>query len=262
LGDLPESCIAQVLSHLEAVEVAGMGRVSSAFHSASTADFIWVPRLPSNCDYILGKLPDRGAGLTNKMEMYAKLCRPIPFDGGTKEVWIEKKTGGVCLAISYKAMNVTGINDRRYWIRLPSEEFRFQTVAYLKQIWWLELKGNIRFRLPSGSYSLFFRLQLCNRSASSSSGRGSSRTCKSDKVHGWDTKPVTLQLRSGDGEKKARDFMLGSSSSGKGKWSYYHVGDFVAVGDEMDVDFSLTQIDCTHTKGGLWVDHVLICPSG
>lgn len=48
-----------------------------------------------------------------------------------------------------------------------------------------------------------------------------------------------------------------------GSWANYHVGEFT-VDDPNSVtkiQFSLTQIDCTHTKGGLCVDSVIICPS-
>lgn len=43
----------------------------------------------------------------------------------------------------------------------------------------------------------------------------------------------------------------------------HHVGDFVVKDATVPtkMKYSLTQIDCTHTKGGLCVDSVLICPS-
>ncbi|KAK1403143.1 hypothetical protein POM88_002748 [Heracleum sosnowskyi] len=48
-----------------------------------------------------------------------------------------------------------------------------------------------------------------------------------------------------------------------GSWILYHGGDFVVGNPTVPtkVKFSMTQIDCTHTKGGLCVDSVLIYPS-
>ncbi|KAL8488519.1 hypothetical protein ACS0TY_024700 [Phlomoides rotata] len=48
-----------------------------------------------------------------------------------------------------------------------------------------------------------------------------------------------------------------------GNWVHYRVGDFIVEKPDAltRIRFSLTQIDCTHTKGGLCVDSVLICPS-
>ncbi|KAH6813155.1 phloem protein 2-A13 [Perilla frutescens var. frutescens] len=250
LGDIPESCIAQVISYLDPPEIAKLAGVNRAFHAASSADFIWIPKLPSNYPSMISKLCDQeGIGDKCKKDIYAGLCRPRPFD-----LWIDKRTGGVCLSISSKALMITGIDDRRYWNYIPTDESRFQTVAYLQQIWWLEVVGELDFQYPLGTYSLFFRLKL-GRAAK----RVGHRACGSENVHGWDGKPAQFQLKTQDGQHAASRCMLGSL----GNWVHYHVGDF-AVEDPnamTRIKFSLRQIDCTHTKGGLCVDSVFICPS-
>lgn len=47
-----------------------------------------------------------------------------------------------------------------------------------------------------------------------------------------------------------------------GNWSHYHVGDFKVENPNIStgIKFAMTQIDCTHTKGGLCIDSVLILP--
>lgn len=47
-----------------------------------------------------------------------------------------------------------------------------------------------------------------------------------------------------------------------GNWNYYHGGDFVVENSSKPakIKFSMMQIDCTHTKGGLSVDSLLIYP--
>ncbi|KAL0425947.1 UNVERIFIED_CONTAM: F-box protein PP2-A13 [Sesamum radiatum] len=225
LEDIPESCMALVLSYLDPPEIAKLARLNRAFRAASSADFIWVPKLPSNYRYI-----------------------------PRQEVWIDKRTGGVCLAISSKAMAITGIDDRRYWNHITTGESRFQTVAYLHQIWWLEVDGDLEFQFPRGTYSLFFRLQLGR--VGKRLGR---RVCNSENVHGWDIKPVQFQLTTEDGQHAVSRCMLDNL----GYWVHFHVGDFTVEDPEelTKIKFSLTQIDCTHTKGGLCVDSVFICPS-
>lgn len=84
LEDIPESCIALVLSYLDPPEIAKLARLNRAFWAASSADFIWVPKLPSNYQYILSKFPDQGLGDKRKKDVYAELCRPNSFDGGGK----------------------------------------------------------------------------------------------------------------------------------------------------------------------------------
>ncbi|PWZ11037.1 60S ribosomal protein L10a [Zea mays] len=44
------------------------------------------------------------------------------------EFWILKNKGALCMSISSKAMTITGIDDRRYWSHLVTEESRFCSI--------------------------------------------------------------------------------------------------------------------------------------
>ncbi|XP_043718474.1 F-box protein PP2-A13-like [Telopea speciosissima] len=255
LGDLPESCVAPILMYLDPPDICKLARLNRAFSGASSADFVWESKLPFNYRYLIEKLFDEVPVNLSKKDIYARLSHPNPFDGGTKEAWLEKSTGGIFLLISSRALRITGIDDRRYWNHIPTEESRFRTVAYLHQIWWFEVEGEVEFNFPVGTYCLFFRLQLGR--ASKRLGR---RICNPEHVHGWDKKPVRFQLSTEDGQHAQSQYYL----SEPGKWSHYYAGDFVVENPNVStkIKFSMTQIDCTHTKGGLCVDSVLICPSG
>lgn len=37
---------------------------------------------------------------------------------------MDKRSGGVCLSISAKGLSITGIDDRRYWTHIPTDESR------------------------------------------------------------------------------------------------------------------------------------------
>ncbi|GLT77595.1 hypothetical protein SLA2020_491630 [Shorea laevis] len=255
LGDIPESCVALVLMRLDPPEICNLARLNRAFHGASLADFVWESKLPSNYGFIVEKvLQDTTLFNLAKRELYARLSRPNSFADGTKELWLDKNSGGVCLSISSKALTITGIDDRRYWSHISTEESRFPTVAYLQQIWWFEVGGELEFQFLVGTYSVFFRLQLGR-----SSKRLGRRVCNSEHIHGWDIKPAQFQLTTSDGQQASNKCYLDNP----GNWVLYHVGDFV-VGNPnalTKIKFSLTQIDCTHTKGGLCVDAVLMYPS-
>lgn len=281
LGDIPESCIAQVLAHLDPPEICRLARLNRAFRGASSADFIWETKLPPNYGFLVHKIlkinrkhnhndnnndndndndddddDDESfpklEGLTKK-DIFARLSRHNYFDGGNKEIWLDKNTGGVCLSISSKALSITGIDDRRYWNHIPSDESRFQTVAYLLQIWWFEVCGDLEFKLPPGTYTLFFRLQLGR-----SSKRFGRRICNVDHIHGWDLRPVRFQLTTSDGQHAESQCYLDNP----GSWVMYPAGDFVVK--DLDkftkIKFSAIQIDCTHIKGGLSLDCVMIYP--
>ncbi|RWR87603.1 F-box domain-containing protein [Cinnamomum micranthum f. kanehirae] len=254
LGDIPEGCVASILLHLTPTEICKLARLNRAFRGAALADFVWESKLPRNYGYLVDKFFDGVPESFRKKEIYARLCRPKSFDGGTKEVWLEKESGGICMSIAAKGLAITGIDDKRYWNYIPMEESRFHTVAYLQQIWWFEVDGKVEFCFPAGTYSLFFRIQL---------GRPSKRFgrcfCNTDHIHGWDIKPVRFQLLTSDGQHALSQCYLDKP----GNWIHYHVGDFVVENPNAltEVKFSMTQIDCTHTKGGLCVDSVLIYPS-
>lgn len=132
---------------------------------------------------------------------------------------------------------------------------RFQIVAYLQQTWWFEVSGEFEFQFPLGRYSLFFRLHLGR-----SSKRLGRRVCNSEHVHGWNKKPVRFELSTSNGHRAVSQCYLDNP----GNWVDYHVGDFVVDNPHalIKIKYSMTQIDCTHTKGGVCVDSVLIYPSG
>ncbi|KAJ9563424.1 hypothetical protein OSB04_008584 [Centaurea solstitialis] len=247
LGDLPESCVALVLSYMEPPEICKLARIDRTFRAASSADFIWISKLPSNYRHLVEKLLINGDEKLGKKEIFARLTQPTSFDAGRKEFWIDKVTGGVCVSVSSKALTITGIDDRRYWNRIPSDESRFGTVAYLRQIWWLEIDGDVEFPFPAGSYSLSFKLRLGKVMK-----RHGRQVCTTADVHGWDVKPVEFKLTTASGQQTVSKRLLETT----GKWEYHRVGDFV-VGESntpTKVKFSLTQIDCTHTKGGLSIE--------
>lgn len=87
LGDLPENCVSIIYSFLDPTEISKFAVLSRNFHGASLADFVWESKLPSNYKYLLDKVvlanQQRSHHLSKK-EMYAMLCRPNRFDGGTK----------------------------------------------------------------------------------------------------------------------------------------------------------------------------------
>lgn len=237
-------------------QICKLASLNRAFHGASLADFVWESKLPSNYHVIIQKIFDGSSFPSHlgKRGIYSRLCSLNTFDEGTKKVWLDRSMGKVCLSVSAKGLSITGIDDRRYWNHVPTEESRFSSVAYLQQIWWFEVDGEVEFPFPAGTYSLFFRIHLGKPSK-----RFGRRVCNTEHVHGWDVKPVRFQLWTSDDQYDSSQCFL----KGPGKWRYYHAGDFVVEDSNVStkVKFSMTQIDCTHTKGGLCLDSVFVYPS-
>ncbi|XP_010505208.1 PREDICTED: F-box protein PP2-A15-like isoform X2 [Camelina sativa] len=263
LGDIPESCVACVILHLTPPEICNLARLNRAFRGAASSDSVWEKKLPSNYHDLLVLLPPERYQSLSKKDIFALLSRPIPFDDGNKEVWIDRLTGRVCMAISARGMAITGIEDRRYWNWIATDESRFHVVAYLQQIWWFEVDGVVRFNLPPGVYCLSFKIHLGRFSK-----RLGRRVCHFEHTHGWELKPVRFSLSTSDGQEASCEYYLADKEideiggEHRGYWREYKVGEFVVGCSETstEVRWSMKQIDCTHSKGGICVDSVFIIP--
>lgn len=49
-----------------------------------------------------------------------------------QEFWLDKGGGGLCMSISSRALSITGIDDRRYWNFIPSDESRYFNLLAIK----------------------------------------------------------------------------------------------------------------------------------
>ncbi|KNA22262.1 hypothetical protein SOVF_035650 [Spinacia oleracea] len=265
LGDIPEACIACVFMYLTPPEICNLARLNRAFRGAASSDNVWESKLPPNYQDLLDLLsPERYQGFSKK-DIFSLLARSISFEDDTKQVCVDKVTGRVCLSVSARAMSITGIEDRRYWSWLPTEESRFQVIAYLQQVWWFEIDGVVKFPLPPDIYTLTFRLHLGKFSK-----RLGRRVSNFEHTHGWDIKPVRFELTTWDNQHATSECYLDDTEPDemkenlkRGCWIEYKVGEFIVRDSDSvpEVRFSMKQIDCTHSKGGLCVDSISIVPS-
>jgi len=78
LGELPEVCIAMILSYLPPREVAKLACVCRSFRAASNFDSVWESMLPPRYKDILALDPDVvPAQIASKREIFDHLCKPI-----------------------------------------------------------------------------------------------------------------------------------------------------------------------------------------
>ncbi|PSS34914.1 F-box protein like [Actinidia chinensis var. chinensis] len=265
LGDIPESCVACVFLYLTPPEICNLAGLNRAFRGASSSDSVWEGKLPQNYQDLLDLMPPERYQNLSKKDIFALLSHPVPFDDGNKEVWLDRVTGRVCMSISAKGMLITGIEDRRYWNWVPTEESRFHAVAYLQQIWWFEVDGVVKFPFPADIYTLSFRIHLGRFSK-----RLGRRVCNCEHTHGWEIKPVRFEFSTSDGQQASTESCLDETEQDdvngnqkRGCWIDYKVGEFIVTESDprTEMKFSMKQIDCTHSKGGLCVDSVSIIPS-
>ena len=107
LDDIPESCVALVLMYLDPPDICKLARLNHAFHGASTADFVWESKLPSNYKFIIEEvLEDESLMDLAKRDVYARLCRHNLFDKGKKVVSFSLSWLGLsyCLSLHTRDM--------------------------------------------------------------------------------------------------------------------------------------------------------------
>ncbi|KAL4592083.1 hypothetical protein LXL04_005065 [Taraxacum kok-saghyz] len=265
LGDIPESCVACVFTYLTPPEICTLARLNRSFRGAASSDTVWESKLPPNYQDLLDLIPPQRYRNLCKKDIFSLLSRPVAFEDGNKKVWLDKLTGRVCVSISAKTMAITGIEDRRYWNWVSTEESRFNIAAYLHQIWWFEVNGVLKFPFPADVYTISFRIHLGRFSK-----RLGRRVCNYEHTHGWDIKPVRFDLTTSNGQESSTESFLddcdkdlGNGNHKRGCWIEYKVGEFIVSSSDSvtEVRFSMKQIDCTHSKGGIYVDSVFIIPS-
>ncbi|RYR77732.1 hypothetical protein Ahy_A01g002317 isoform B [Arachis hypogaea] len=145
MDELPESCVALIMEYLDPPQICKLATLTRTFRAASSADFVWESKLPSNYHVLVRQIFN---GLptdfkNGKRGIYSALCRTNTFDGGTKKLWLDKNIGKLCMCIAAKGLSITGISDRRYWNYIPTEESRRN--EFFDDFYVFELTENLNF---------------------------------------------------------------------------------------------------------------------
>ncbi|CAM6125367.1 unnamed protein product [Calypogeia fissa] len=172
--------------------------------------------------------------------------------------------------LSAKSLAITWGNDERYWKWVERKGSRSNEVAYLVDVYWLEVQGQVSLStLRPGKYTLSWRLQLACLD-------------NEDKRSGWDSEPVIFKLSTTDRQQTERSCFLVEEGPGKLEtpldlktsvvqngseeeftdgWKEYEVGTFMVKKKRKPVEliFSLTEANGSW-KRGLFIDSVVISP--
>jgi len=82
ISELPECCIAHVLSLTSPRDSCRAALVSAAFRSAAESDTVWARFLPPDHRQILSMAVHPPPAFSSKKELYFRLCDSILIDGG------------------------------------------------------------------------------------------------------------------------------------------------------------------------------------
>jgi hypothetical protein len=246
--NLPESCISDILSFTTPRDVSRLAAVSKLFRSAAYSDSVWNKFLPRQCDEILPRavIPVQ---FVSKRELYFCLCDSILIDGGRKIFWLERSTAKIGYMLSARALWITWGNDHHYWRWVSRDDSRFDEVAELLNVCWLEVGGAMDCRLLSADteYRVVFVLKLTADS------------------YGLDGQPIRFSVKTpGVGVEEMEFEHLPPYVVDE--WVEVVAGEFrVRAAEDIDdnsspVDFLMREGEAGHWKSGLLVDGVKIEP--
>lgn len=270
LADLPDDCIAAIISHTTPFDATRLARVCWAFKRAVEIDTAWENFLPSDYESMCNKSwaeeeesSSRRRRSRSKKDIVMTMTKGLFLDQGFQKYVLLRRTRGVCRVLSVAAMNVAWGQDTRFWRWEQSRSSCFGKVAHLLAVCWLEISGQWSCSLPPGSYTAVWRLRITNP-------QGGRMYFLSWKL------PLTFCISVGDdddGEDSAVERELSLSqipSGGFEEWFEFAVGDIVihpgvatsTTAKQVCVAYSIRETDCTYWKGGLFVDWLTLRPSG
>ncbi|WJX12803.1 hypothetical protein P8452_03258 [Trifolium repens] len=144
--DLPEECIAAILSRTTPLDAGRLSILSKTFRSAADSDAVWNQFLPSDpnfIDSVISNSPSL-ANIPTKKALYLALSdRPVIIDDGKKSFQLDRKSGKKCFMLAARSLAISWGDDLRYWNWIVMPDSRFPEVAKLCYVWWLEIRGMI-----------------------------------------------------------------------------------------------------------------------
>ncbi|CAN1228591.1 Putative F-box protein PP2-B12 [Linum grandiflorum] len=157
ISDLPEDCLAEILSQTGPIQSCKLATVSPSFSSASKSSAVWDKFLPPDCHVILSRSDDDRASLPKK-HLFLSLCRsPVLIDGGRKSFSLDKVTGKKIFMISARGLRIEWSDSSLYWRWISHPDSRFAEAAELMDVCWFEITGKIETQMlsPSTKYAAY-----------------------------------------------------------------------------------------------------------
>ncbi|KAF6141068.1 hypothetical protein GIB67_006513 [Kingdonia uniflora] len=159
---LPDGCVSYILSLTTPRDVCRSSVVSSMFKFAADSNIVWEKFLPSDYKEIVS-----GSVLAedfeSKKELFFYLCEhPVIVDGGKMSFALDKSSGKKSYMLGARELTIIWGDTPQYWRWKNMLESRFEEVAELHNVCWLEISGkmDIHKLSPKTTYAAYFVLKL------------------------------------------------------------------------------------------------------
>ncbi|KAK4485270.1 hypothetical protein RD792_007902 [Penstemon davidsonii] len=256
---LPEDCIAVILSFTSPKDACRAAAVSPEFRSAANSDTLWERFLPYDYKNITGRSVSPVTYSTKK-ELYFMLCKsPLLLDGGKLSFRLSKSDGRKCYMLCARALHISWGDTPRHWQWVSSPESRFDEVAHLLSVWWLEISGIMQLPMlsPKTKYAAYLVFKLEESHGLDCSAKASIKLVKENSAIESEKEtnivyivtPTDDRYR-GRGSVPPRD-AIGCRFSQKrlDGWMELELGEFF-IGKELDE--GEVQAELLETEHGIW----------
>ncbi|CAI5481837.1 unnamed protein product [Closterium sp. Yama58-4] len=164
VSDLPEDCLACVLSFLPPADIARSASVCSAWRAAAASPVAWQRVLPDLCRHACFTALPLASRDPHPRAWCRELCRGVLLDGGKFHARMDPRTTKLTVSVSIaKACGVTWMGDPRYWhmeTRGNTTGAVFPDVPHLLTVCWFDVNGHVAlpFPLRCGVYDVAWRV--------------------------------------------------------------------------------------------------------
>ncbi|GLT87612.1 hypothetical protein SLE2022_056890 [Rubroshorea leprosula] len=138
--DLPNDCLAVIISLTSPLDANRSSLVSKSFNSAAGSDALWVKFLPA--DY--QNLVPASHSFSSLKSLYLSLCdHPVLIEDGKKSFSLDKRSGKKCYMLAPRNLAIAWGDTPYYWRWISIPDSRFPEVAKLLDVCWFEITGRI-----------------------------------------------------------------------------------------------------------------------
>ncbi|KAE8711571.1 hypothetical protein F3Y22_tig00110283pilonHSYRG00016 [Hibiscus syriacus] len=284
LTDLPQDCIAAIISFTSPRDACRLSLVSTTLKSVSESDAVWESFLPSEYQASLPLF----ICCPSKKQLYLSLAEnPLLIDGGRKSLQFERGSGKKIYMLAARDLSIVWGDTPTYWRWISMPESRFEEVAELINVCWFEIRGKIAismlssmthykaylvFKPTTGVYGFDFQpaevsfgvvgTEGCKKTVYLDDDRGVSQRYQivprriglfaRSRLFGFQTSVPTTAATDDDQYPKVR----------ADAWLEIELGEFVNDGcTDGELEMSVLEVKGGHWKGGLIVQGIEIRPN-
>ncbi|CAD5332584.1 unnamed protein product [Arabidopsis thaliana] len=243
--DLPEECIATMISFTSPFDACRISAVSKLLRSAADSNTTWERFLPSDYRMYI----DNSLSRFSNKQLFLRFCEsPLLIEDGRTSFWMEKRSGKKCWMLSARKLDIVWVDSPEFWIWVSIPDSRFEEVAGLLMVCWFEIRGKISTSLLSKATNYSAYLVFKEQEMGS---------------FGFESLPLEVSFRSTRTEvyNNRRVFLKsGTQESREDGWLEIELGEYYVGFDDEEIEMSVLETREGGWKGGIIVQGIEIRP--